>query len=75
MNLLNLIEKGDIFDFLITFDINLISFQIKLFNYICSQFNRFCCDNYFGFQEFGSKKLIKSQFDLSQSFALGQLDR
>ena len=60
----------------ITFDINSISFNInRLFDIVW--FNRFRHNNYFVFQDFGSKKLIQSQFnrDLSQNFALGRLDR
>ena len=47
--------------FFIYFDLFLIYFN--LFDIIQTQFNQFFHNNWFGLQEFGSKKLIKSQFD------------
>ena len=58
---------------------NLISFNINRFFFyiIRTQFSWFRHDDWFGFQDFGSKKLVKSRFnhDLSQNLSLGWLDR
>ena len=50
----NLIEKVNMYCLFRS-----LSIEFKLFNYICSWFNQFCCDDWFGFQEFRSKKWFK----------------
>ena len=50
---------------------------MECFNSIGTGFNQLCRDNSIRFQEFESKKWIKSQFDqdLSQNINLGRLER
>ena len=63
------------------FDLFTISFwslliDFDLFDIIWTRLNRFCHDNWFGFQDFRSKKSIKRLFDhdISQFVNLDRLD-